>query len=304
MELKYFHLIGRCSAQHDARWLEYRKQGNTRSFVRSQFAEWGAAWRSAFNYFHIRGTPSRSPARGRISPVKSQGVKIMLANISFSIPRCSDSFTASINQRMEAAERFRDNVLSSNSRIWTIKPHLPTYLDRVLGMGIFDQTQTSRDDSAQRPSANLQPHWTARIILTHDHRPLIVKLYIHESVCANEGLNSGSYRDYEFDWDACGFRWRLGSHRSGPTMRAEIDFSSRINAICTLSSPHRKNKPVLSTPKSAVQPSRSGPPRGAYRDRHGRWAWNAVDAAAPVARMRWQGELWPVSDRSAADERR
>ncbi|MEH2589319.1 hypothetical protein V1273_003158 [Bradyrhizobium sp. AZCC 1721] len=31
--------------------------------------------------------------------------------------------------------------------------------------------------------------------------------------------------------------------------------------------------------------ARSGPPRGTYRERHGRWAWNAVDAAASGARV-------------------
>ena len=50
-------------------------------------------------------------------------------------------------------------------------------------------------------------------------------------------------------------------------------------------------------PNQSYKSARSGPPRGAYRDRHGRWAGNAVDAAAPAALIRSQGGLWPVSDR-------
>jgi hypothetical protein len=70
-----------------------------------------------------------------------------------------------------------------------------------------------------------------------------------------------------------------------------------------LSSPLRKNIPVSTHPKSLLEPSPSRPARGAYRDRHGRWAG-----------MRWTRQLLArngiagrverlVSDIRHADER-
>jgi hypothetical protein len=44
--------------------------------------------------------------------------------------------------------------------------------------------------------------------------------------------------------------------------------------------------------------------RGAYHDRHERWAWDAVDAAASGAHRQSQGGLNLVSDLRRADERR
>ena len=48
--------------------------------------------------------------------------------------------------------------------------------------------------------------------------------------------------------------------------------------IC-LSSPSDKNIPVLFSPKSLLHPPPSRPARGAFRDRHGRWVRDAMDAA-------------------------
>ena len=38
------------------------------------------------------------------------------------------------------------------------------------------------------------------------------------------------------------------------------------------------------------------PTRGAFRDRHGRWAWDAVDARASGAKRQSQGEMNLVSE--------
>ena len=45
-----------------------------------------------------------------------------------------------------------------------------------------------------------------------------------------------------------------------------------------------KNIPLRRYPKSPLQVSHPAPMRGAYRDRHGRWARDAMDAAASGAR--------------------
>jgi hypothetical protein len=50
-----------------------------------------------------------------------------------------------------------------------------------------------------------------------------------------------------------------------------------------LSTPARENIPLRVCPKSNLQFPMSRPTRGAYRDRHGRWAWDAMDAAVSGA---------------------
>ena len=50
------------------------------------------------------------------------------------------------------------------------------------------------------------------------------------------------------------------------------------------SSAASKNNPLRACPKSPLQISHPAPMRGAYRDRHGRWVRDAMDAAASGAR--------------------
>ena len=66
-----------------------------------------------------------------------------------------------------------------------------------------------------------------------------------------------------------------------------------------LSSPSAKNIPLLRRPKSLLYPRHPVPLRGAFRDRHGRRARDAVDAAASGAHWQSQGGSWPVSDQAA-----
>ena len=77
------------------------------------------------------------------------------------------------------------------------------------------------------------------------------------------------------------------------------NFSNAINLICPVQSSPRKytsSRPTQISPTTSPVP---GPPRGAYRDRHGRWAGNAVDAAAPAALIRIAGRAL-ACERSAA----
>jgi hypothetical protein len=76
-------------------------------------------------------------------------------------------------------------------------------------------------------------------------------------------------------------------------MRDRANFSNAINLICPVQ--YFFSPP----PNQPYNPARSGPPRGAYRDRHGRWAGNAVDAAAPAALIRIAGRAL-ACERSAA----
>jgi hypothetical protein len=57
-----------------------------------------------------------------------------------------------------------------------------------------------------------------------------------------------------------------------------------------LSSPSAKNIPLLRRPKSTLQLPPSRPERGAYHDRHGRWARDAVDAAASGALVKQRAD--------------
>jgi hypothetical protein len=52
-----------------------------------------------------------------------------------------------------------------------------------------------------------------------------------------------------------------------------------------LSSPFRKNIFVFLRRKSLHRPCYPAPARGAYRDRHGRWARDAMDAAVSGGRI-------------------
>src|SRR6266700_3891084 len=57
-----------------------------------------------------------------------------------------------------------------------------------------------------------------------------------------------------------------------------------LTGLSSLISDFPKNISVPTDPKSDLELSPSRPTRGAYHDRHGRWAWDAVDAAAFCAR--------------------
>ena len=59
-----------------------------------------------------------------------------------------------------------------------------------------------------------------------------------------------------------------------------------------------KNIPLRDYPKSPLQLRHPAPTRGAYRDRHGRWVRDAMDAAASGARG-VAGRASAVSDRTA-----
>ena len=68
--------------------------------------------------------------------------------------------------------------------------------------------------------------------------------------------------------------------------------------------PPCKNISLSASGKSSLQIRPSRPSRGAYRDRHGRWARDAVDAAASGAQWdRRAGLHGPVSNRRRADDR-
>jgi hypothetical protein len=68
-----------------------------------------------------------------------------------------------------------------------------------------------------------------------------------------------------------------------------------INVIWVVQSPLKKDFCFPHTQISSISwPSR--PARGAYRDRHGRWARDVVDAAASGVQLGSQGGLHPVSD--------
>jgi hypothetical protein len=67
-------------------------------------------------------------------------------------------------------------------------------------------------------------------------------------------------------------------------MCARSRISSTGSSCFYLSSPRRKNIFLPIPPKSSLSPAPSRPERGAYRDRHGRWVRDAVDAAASCAR--------------------
>jgi len=62
------------------------------------------------------------------------------------------------------------------------------------------------------------------------------------------------------------------------------EFLQPDQAVSTCPVPLRKNIPLPIPPNSSLSPSPSRPARGAYRDRHGRWVRDAVDAAASCAR--------------------
>jgi hypothetical protein len=57
----------------------------------------------------------------------------------------------------------------------------------------------------------------------------------------------------------------------------------KIVACENLSTRRSENIPLRVYPKSNLQFPTSRPTRGAYRDRHGRWAWDAMDAAVSGA---------------------
>ena len=67
----------------------------------------------------------------------------------------------------------------------------------------------------------------------------------------------------------------MGSRR----VRAEKKFCCGIKLICPVQSPLAKIFPFPFDPNHLYIPSHPGPHRGAFRDRHGRRARDAVDAA-------------------------
>jgi hypothetical protein len=62
------------------------------------------------------------------------------------------------------------------------------------------------------------------------------------------------------------------------------DFARRANQRKRCPAPRAKIIIFVSHPNHTYNPQSSWPARGAYRDRHGRWAWDAVDAAVSQRR--------------------
>jgi hypothetical protein len=86
-------------------------------------------------------------------------------------------------------------------------------------------------------------------------------------------------------------RGRLGRWVPSSTRAAPSRFRRFLQVICptgksvkSLSSPSRKNISVFPNPNQLYIHRHPVPHRGAFRDRHGRWARDAVDAAASGAR--------------------
>jgi len=70
----------------------------------------------------------------------------------------------------------------------------------------------------------------------------------------------------------------------GRTLKSvRANFLNPINVICPVQPSPQKYTSSRRPQISPTTPPVPSPPRGAYRDRHGRWAGNAVDAAAPAA---------------------
>src|SRR6266436_98200 len=69
-----------------------------------------------------------------------------------------------------------------------------------------------------------------------------------------------------------------GMNRFCPTGKSLLIFRNRV--------PEIKNISLRRRPKSDAYPFPSRPDRGAFRDRHGRWAGDAVDAAASGEQQR------------------
>ena len=76
----------------------------------------------------------------------------------------------------------------------------------------------------------------------------------------------------------------LRPNRGSPRARSPLPVALAVGQISTAwSSAARKNIPLRAYPKSPLQARHPVPMRGAYRDRHGRWVRDAMDAAASGA---------------------
>jgi hypothetical protein len=75
----------------------------------------------------------------------------------------------------------------------------------------------------------------------------------------------------------------MSVHWQIPIYKLICSTGKKTVACENLSTPARENIPLRVCPKSNLQFPTSRPTRGAYRDRHGRWAWDAMDAAASGA---------------------
>jgi hypothetical protein len=82
-------------------------------------------------------------------------------------------------------------------------------------------------------------------------------------------------------------RFAPASPRTGAAFAREHHYRLRClsgKSRMAWSSAAGKNIPLRRDPKSPLQTRHPAPARGAYRDRHGRWARDAMDAAASGAR--------------------
>jgi hypothetical protein len=89
---------------------------------------------------------------------------------------------------------------------------------------------------------------------------------------------------------------------SGPLGLLICPSGGLLKGLSSLFSDFPKNILVPTHPKSHLKLFASRPTRGAYRDRHGRWAWDAVDAAAFCAR-RDRGAGWRKACERSPSER-
>jgi hypothetical protein len=85
-----------------------------------------------------------------------------------------------------------------------------------------------------------------------------------------------------------------------PLLREKTDFVRPINVICPVQICLKEYSASRSAQITGV--SIASRPTGAFRDRHERWAGDAVDAAA-LARHVMQGAVKPVSGQRRADGR-
>jgi hypothetical protein len=67
------------------------------------------------------------------------------------------------------------------------------------------------------------------------------------------------------------------------------NFARRANQRKRCPAPREKIIIFASHPNHSYNPRHPAPARGAYRDRHGRWARDAVDADLPKRRTAWRG---------------
>src|SRR4051812_30892734 len=88
--------------------------------------------------------------------------------------------------------------------------------------------------------------------------------------------------------------------RMAGALRANKKFPNHFKLICPVQ-PRAKNNPLRARPRSVLELPPSRPARGAYRDRHGRWAGLRWTRKRRARDKESQGGF-PVSDAGAPDE--